>query len=181
MYAFFSIAFILINSFVRLAYNIVKILFVLCLLWGASKSLTTTEAPLLGNVLFWTQHVEISFFAAQYAAWIAENWMSLSVLIVLFKTIHMSNALKSLKDTGRYSQLFIGSIMSYFDLQIETEQLKNIREKGFWETWKQYFPELLVLKLTGGTKDPVLGGYAVREGNRITLKDDIKDAGGDVN
>lgn len=165
---------------VMLGWRVLKAAVFLAVLWGAIASLTTNDIPVLGDVINLAKSTKLDFFGGVVLSWIAENWMTFAIIMILLTTLQNRWTLKELSETGGYTRTFIATIMNYFEVQTETPSMKKMQEQGFWSIIRDGIQELWWSKIIGFMQphDDRLEAKAVRQGDEVRFSDDIKKAVG---
>lgn len=170
-----SILFLITSWAVRVAWGIVKIAIFLAILWGAIKSLSSTDIPVVGDIVTWVKTAAPVFFGANFLSWVSDNWIHLAVLLIFLNSVTSRWILKELSETGGYTRIFIGTVMNYLRIETETPSLKKMREAGWWTLMKERLTEGIVTQILGGElPDERLSAKAVRHGEEVHLVDDVK-------
>ena len=170
-----GLLFLIASLFFRVAWSIFKIAAFLAIMWGAIKGLSDTSLPVIGAIVSWAKIVSPSFFGASFLFWVSENWIGLAVLLIFLNSISANQTLDKLSETGGYTRIFIGTLLSYLGIQTEVPSQQKIREKGMWATIKERFYEGIAHGIFGMEQtDERLNAKAVRDGEEVHLENDIK-------
>lgn len=172
----FSVLFLLIYRAIRVAWWVLKLITFLAILWGATRSLTSTSLPFVGDIVNWVHNVAPVFPGSRYFSWVAENWMVFAVCYIFLNSVFLRPYLNKLSETGDYLRIFIGTIMNYFRVETETASMKKMREEGMLSVMKDGLLEGIFSRILG-TKipDERLSAKAVRYGEEVSLSDDLKE------
>ena len=67
----------------RASWGITKIVVFFGLLWGAIKSLGKAAPPIIADMINWINAAIPSFYGDSIIKWIAANWMTFAILLIV--------------------------------------------------------------------------------------------------
>ena len=156
------------------AWWILKVVVFISVVWGFVKALSDTAMPILGTAISAVKSADPKFVGADLVLWISDNWMSVAVAIIFINSVLGLKVQRELEKTSRYTRIFIGTIVSYFNIQPEISFSVRVREIGFWAAWKERSSSELVLTILGFPGDDTMTAKAKRNGREAHLVDDVK-------
>ena len=115
-----------------------------------------------------------------YLAWVADNWLSLAVLIVLVLTIRSYGVLRVVAPTSHHAAFAASALANYLDVDPTTPRLLKIEGEEevtltrlYWTAFKAGLAGRIFWNLTGV---PFLPEDAIpgRKGDVVSFKEDFR-------
>ncbi len=168
---------LLISLFVgRVIWAVLKLSILLCILWGALKSMSDTSLPLISDVIRLSKTSTLEFYGAEFFIWISNNWINFAILVIVINTIVINNSIQQLTKTSSYTRIFIATFMNYFNVVNQNPSMEKIQESGMLSILKEGLSDKLLSFIFGvEPRDDALDSKAVRGGVKVNFSDDVKE------
>jgi hypothetical protein len=160
----------------RVVWRIVKLLVFVGVLYGIWLALK--PLPIAISVVPHSLHASWGFVTAPIR-YVADNWFPIASGVIFFVVIQTRRSVNqaSKEVDGRTLKILLGTVtlMSYLNIELETDLMAEQRAMGWWKTMKKSWTEQLLIMLLGF--DPVsdeLTARAVRSSTRASLAQDIE-------
>jgi len=107
--------------------------------------------------------------------YVADNWLPLCVGAIFWFVLTSKKMLTELNKHTSSTLRAAVALLTYFEVEIETDAMKEMRSVGAWQMMKNGFEDRVIISLLG--IGPVVDEYStksIRHGQPITLQADVE-------
>jgi hypothetical protein len=170
----YGILYIVMQAF-RAFWLVAKLVIYVSVLWGAAKTLTKTEIPIIGSAISWVHTYEPSFWGHEIFLWVASNWLPIAVAVMFLTVLSSRRILFDVSKTDDYTRIFIGMMMNYLRIHPKVSAQSALEDKGAWKTMIDALKMHLVFEIVGmEPPDDRLNAKAMRDSKEVHFTDDIQ-------
>lgn len=157
----------------RSAWIVVKVAIFLAICWGALKSVGDSPPPGLSALVSFARSASPDFYGAAYLIWVADNWMPVAIFVVFLLTVLRERDVKKLTETSNHARIFIGMMSKYLNVTGDTPDLVRLRKEGARRSFVHGLKRSVVDFFLGTDIDYLYDAHPIRDGRKVTFKDDF--------